>query len=237
MGDQLVALSLGQHTLTLRTSPTVFQPNTTTRFLFEAMGDITGASVLDLGCGVAPIGIGAALSGAESVEAVDVMQEACALAVENAERNGVASRMLVKQGDVFSTIRDKRFDVIVCDVSGMADRVARLSPWYPASIPSGGIDGTRPTIAFLHGVRQHLCPRGRVIFPMLSLAVPGIIEGEARKLFGDQLVLQREHWIPFDPVLRNHLAELRHLRDRGLIDFQERRTRQLWMLRVYQAQI
>ncbi len=237
MEDQLVELSLGQHTLTLRTTPTVFQPNTTTTFLFEAMGDVTRALVLDLGCGVAPIGISAALSGADGVEAVDVMPEACALASENAERNGVSSRILVKQSDMFTSVSDKRFDVIVCDVSGMADRVARLSPWYPTSIPTGGIDGTGPTIAFLHGVRRYLCPRGRVIFPVLSLAAPGVIEGEAGRLFGDKLVLQAEHWIPFDPILKDHLDELRDLRALGLIDFQERRTRQLWMLRVYQAQI
>jgi SAM-dependent methyltransferase len=193
--------------------------------------------VLDLGCGVAPIGIGAALSGADRVEAVDVMPEACALAAENAGRNGVTSRMLVKQGDMFTAVDDRRFDVIVCDVSGMADRVARLSPWYPPSIPAGGIDGTEPTIAFLHAVGRHLCPRGRAIFPVLSLAAPGVIEREAESLFGSRLTLMGEHWIPFDPVLREHLDELRDLRALGLIDFQEKRTRQLWMLRIYQVQM
>jgi len=201
------------------------------------MGDLAGASVLDMGCGVAPIGIGAALSGADRVEAIDVMPEACALAAENAKRNGVESRVVVAQGQMFTPVDSRRFDVIVCDVSGMADRVARLSPWYPPSIPSGGVDGTGPTLAFLHEVERHLCPGGRAIFPVLSLAAPGVIEREAESLFGSRLALMEEHWIPFDPVLRDHLDELRSLRALGVIDFHERRTRQLWMLRVYQVEM
>ena len=46
--------------------------------------------VLDYGCGSGVLGIGAALKGAETVQAVDIDQQALNAALENARRNGVS---------------------------------------------------------------------------------------------------------------------------------------------------
>ncbi len=59
--------------------------------LFEALarGDVQGRRVLDLGCGAGPLGIGAALLGAEHVTGLDSDPSALAQALANAARAGV----------------------------------------------------------------------------------------------------------------------------------------------------
>ena len=65
--------------LKLELPPGVFQPNTTTHLLAEHMINLKGKTVLDLGCGAAPIAVLAALRGAKKVYAVDIMDEACSI--------------------------------------------------------------------------------------------------------------------------------------------------------------
>ena len=99
--------------------------------------------MLDLGCGAGVLAIIAALKGAGQVDAVDVMPQACALAAANAQRNGVADRVYASCGDLYESIGQRRYDVIISDVSGVVDEVARLSPWYPDPFPPAG--ETAPT--------------------------------------------------------------------------------------------
>lgn len=59
-----------------------------------------GATVLDVGTGSGILAIAAVKLGAERVDAVDVEPVAVRVAVENAERNGVGSRIDVREGGV-----------------------------------------------------------------------------------------------------------------------------------------
>src|SRR5262249_34615352 len=72
-----------------------------------------GERVLDMGTGGGVNGILAATKGA-TVIAVDINPYAVEAARANAERNGVADRMDVRDGDVYSTV-DGTFDLIVFD--------------------------------------------------------------------------------------------------------------------------
>jgi methylase of polypeptide subunit release factors len=129
----------------------VFTPTLTTSFLTEQVDPhkLKGSSVLDLGCGLGPIAIGLALGGARRVYAVDLMPEACELARRNVHLNGVKDKVTVLQGDLFEPVSGQKFDLIVDDVSGVAEEVARISSWFPRAVPSGGADGTSHTIRML----------------------------------------------------------------------------------------
>lgn len=52
-----------------------------------------GATVLDVGCGSGVLSVGAAMSGASYVEAIDISAAAVAVTQENADRNRVAGRI------------------------------------------------------------------------------------------------------------------------------------------------
>lgn len=114
-----------------------------------------GDRVLDLGTGS---GVNAVLAAgtAREVLAVDINPAAVAAAVANAERNGVADRVEVRHGDVFSTV-DGRFDLIVFD------------PPFRWFAPRDAFEAAstdedyRALEAFFAGARDHLTPAGRLL--------------------------------------------------------------------------
>ncbi|HEU0240804.1 MAG TPA: methyltransferase [Micromonosporaceae bacterium] len=114
-----------------------------------------GDRVLDMGTGSGVNGILAATKGAYVV-AVDINPYAVAAAIANAERNGVADRMDVRHGDVFSTV-DGAFDVIVFDppfrwfAPGDVREMASTDENY------------RAMTAFFRDARAHLTESGRML--------------------------------------------------------------------------
>ncbi|NBV24871.1 MAG: class I SAM-dependent methyltransferase [Proteobacteria bacterium] len=231
-----IPLKIGGHQLRLMCSPTVFAPNTTTNVLFDAAPSMKGLKVMDMGCGTGPIAIASALAGAVAVTAVDVMPEACRLTQHNARMNGVGDRVCVLRSFAFRNLPPGAFDLIISDISGMADEVARLSPWYPSPIPTGGGDGTELAIEVLQHASAHLRPGGRLIFPILSLSKMATIESAARHTFGPTLTKITERSIPFHPQFYAHRERLEALRSEGVIDFTARGSRLCWTLAVYAAQ-
>ena len=234
---ELTNCTVAGHLTRLTVDSRLFRPTLTTSILTESIRDqdVRGRTVLDLGCGIGPIAIGLALAGAEHVYATDIMREAISVAARNAQLNGVAERITLRSGNLFEPVEGMKFDIIVDDVSGVAEEVARLSRWFPPGVPAGGIDGTANTISMLRQARRYLKPDGYLLFPVLSLSRHEEIVATARSEFGAGLVQVTERKIPFNQELRAHLAHLRELRERGLIDFDDVRSRACWTLQVFKA--
>ncbi|MEX2626536.1 MAG: 50S ribosomal protein L11 methyltransferase [Ilumatobacteraceae bacterium] len=73
-----------------------------------------GATVLDVGCGSGVLAVGAAMSGASHVEAIDISSAAMAATHENAARNGVSDRVTASTtplADVAGT-----FDIVTANI-------------------------------------------------------------------------------------------------------------------------
>jgi methylase of polypeptide subunit release factors len=219
----------------LKVSDDTFVPTITTQMIAEQVRIPSGATVLDLGCGVGPITIHACRCGAGRVYGVDIMGEACRLARENVKLNQVADRVEVLQGDLFDAVGSLKFDVIIDDVSGMSEDVSRISPWYPRTIPTGGEDGTGPTLRMLEEAPDHLNPGGALYFPVLSLSRFDRILHKARDIYGAGLRELVSRRIPFCEEFKARLAEMEELRRRGLIHFERVRSRFFWTLGIYCA--
>jgi methylase of polypeptide subunit release factors len=226
---------LGGHKVELEISQAVFQPTLTSRLLAQLVQVPSGASVLDLGCGTGVLAIVAALKGAAHVDAVDVMVESRPLVEANARRNRVADRVAASSGDLFESVGAQRYDVIINDVSGVADEVARLSPWYPPSIPTGGHDGADHIVRMLSVAREHLQPGGSLYFPTGSISnIPRTLEA-ARTAFGEKLEMIEQVEVPFCTEFRENMDVMLRLRAEGVIDFVTRRSRHLWALQFYRC--
>jgi SAM-dependent methyltransferase len=235
MNSKIIDYELcGEH-LKLMVGEDAFIPNLTTELMAAHLHMPPEASVLDLGCGVAPLAIFAARKGAHRVCAVDIMPQACAYARHNAELNGVADRVEVINGDLFEPIRGQKFDVIIDDVSGMAEGVSRISPWYPPAIPTGGHDGTGPTIRMIREARDYLTEKGRLYFPILSLSDSRKILETAKEIYGTRLRKIAQKMVPFCPDFKLHMKALEDMKKEGIIDFVTRRSRNLWILDVYEV--
>lgn len=233
MAETLTNFTMGQHELQLGTRSDCFEPNTTTQKIAAEVEAVEGSTLLDLGCGVGPLAIWAALSGAAHVYAVDIMPQACACARENVQRAGVADKVTVLCGDLFAPVEDKQFDVIVNDVSGIAEEAARVSPWYPSSIPSGGNDGTEVAIRVLQSACSYLKPQGVLYFATSSLSDVSKILAHAKEVFGSGIERLASYRFPFCPELTKAIDVLKKMKDAGLISFESKRSRYLWTLDIF----
>jgi precorrin-6B methylase 2 len=234
---EIICCDVLAHKVVLQVSSHLFRPTLTTTILTEQLdaASVRDQTILDLGCGIGPIAIGLAMSGAAHVYATDIMREACELAMDNAALNGVGDRITFMQGNLFEPLGDLQFDVIVDDVSAVTEDVARLSRWFPRGVPSGGEDGTVNTIEMLVTSQRHLKPGGFLLFPVLSLSRQARIVEVARQVYGERLVRVASRRIPFSGDLKDNLSRLQHLQSQGLIEFWHARNRPYWMLEIYKA--
>lgn len=107
--------------------------------LFSILGNIEGASVLDLFCGTGALGIEAVSRGAGSAEMVDTRPQA---ARRNVEALGLEARCTVVRCDALRYLRDcrERFELVFCDPPyKLADRLGpELESLVPPLLTSGG---------------------------------------------------------------------------------------------------
>jgi len=107
----------------------------TTRLCLQWMDshDFNGQTVVDYGCGSGVLGIVAAIKGAATVFCVDNDPQALTATQDNAERNGVADKLLV--------LAPAEFDVVAADVvlaNILAGSLIKLAPLLLAALASEG---------------------------------------------------------------------------------------------------
>lgn len=109
--DTGVAFGTGQH-------------ETTSMCLqFAEQLDLNGKRVLDVGCGSGILGLSALLMGASSAEMVDIDEQATAVAIHNAQINGLADKCAIKTGNLTEQT-DGVFSVVFANLT--ADILALL---------------------------------------------------------------------------------------------------------------
>lgn len=96
-----------------------------------------GETVYDVGTGSGILAIAAALLGADRVVAIDHDPVACRTAVANVERNGVAGRVMVVQGDLLSAVDGRKTGLIVANI--IAGVIVNLAEDVPKTLVPGGI--------------------------------------------------------------------------------------------------
>jgi hypothetical protein len=148
----------------------------------------------------------------------------------------VADKVHVLNGSLFEPVQGQTFDVIIDDVSAMSEEISRISPWYPSSVPSGGADGTGPTLEMLADARRYLNRQGRLYFPLISLSDSRKILDRAAEIFGSGLHAISERMVPFCDEFKKTMTQLEELRDKGMVDFVRKRSRHLWRLQIYCAE-
>jgi|SRR5437899_2994351 len=226
--------------VSVATTPDVFHPTSTTVLLLRAARRVISQgpvprTVLDLGCGSGIVGVVLAklLPPTAHVCASDLSAAAVRLARHNAARNGVA--LDCRRGSLFEPWAGERFDLIVDDVAGVSEPVARASGWYPPAVPSdAGQDGTRWILDVLERAPDVLAPGGRLVFPVLTLSRESAVLERARARFAAVAEVE-EQWYPLGDELVAHLADLEALAAVGSVRLERRGSRWCWATRVFVA--
>jgi len=143
------------------------------------------ARVLDIGTGSGCIAIACARRFESArVDAVDLSQEALAVAARNAARHGVADRVRTLQGDVFEPVRSERYDLIVANPPYVSDAEMEALPEEYGHEPDlalrAGGDGLDVVRRILAGAGELLEPHGVLFVEVgdsderLQAAFPGV---------------------------------------------------------------
>ena len=128
--------------------------------------------------------------------------------------------MEAKYGSLFEPWKEEKFDYIVDDISGVAEEVAKISPWFENIPCNSGKDGTLLTIEVIKQASEFLNPDGALFFPVISFSNTEKISEFARRKFSNVDLICREEW-PLPKEMEEHLPVLRRLQDEGHIHFKD----------------
>lgn len=180
--------------LDLEIGPEVFHPALffSSRVLAGAMGreiDAADRSLLDLGCGSGYLALRAARGtpALSRVLGVDLNPEAVLCARDNVTRNDLASRVEVRQGDLFEPVGDERFDLIVMNPPYLEGEVRR--PWDLCWIDAGEI-----ARRLADSAAGHLTARGRLLLIWSSLARRPAIDAFSPRAWSSETAARRRLW-------------------------------------------
>lgn len=156
--------------------------------------------VLDLCCGTGCIGIALAVYAEAQVAAADISAACCALAGENAARNGI--HLDIRQGDLFEPVQsEERFDLMVCNPPYLS--AAELTflqaevAFEPRLALDGGTDGLDFYRRIAAGFGKHLVDDGALLVEIGSTQAPAV-----RELLGDGEVLRDYAGLPRGLLVR-----------------------------------
>lgn len=156
--------------------------------------------VLDLCCGAGCIGIALAVYAEAQVVAADISAACCALAGENAARNGI--HLDIRQGDLFEPVQsEERFDLMVCNppylsAAELTSLQAEVA-FEPRLALDGGTDGLDFYRRIAAGFGKHLVDDGALLVEIGSTQAPAV-----RELLGDGEVLRDYAGLPRGLLVR-----------------------------------
>jgi methylase of polypeptide subunit release factors len=224
--------------IVVATNSDVFYPTSTTSLLLggvRGFANKNATSALDLGCGCGIVAVALAklILPSAAIYASDISAEAVKLARQNAKNFQLA--IDCRCGSLFEPWAGMRFDLIVDDVAGMSEPIARHSRWYPPHIHSdAGEDGARWIVRILSEAPEFLTPQGEIFFPVLTFSSESRILDAARGHFV-KVELIAEQWYPLGGDLLPHLNLIEDLMAKGQIEMKKKGSRWLWATRIYRA--
>jgi release factor glutamine methyltransferase len=159
--------------LELEITADVLVPRPETEILVQAcLARVARGPVLDLCTGSGCVALALASERAEMrIDASDVSPAACAVARRNAERHGLADRVAVIEGDLFTCVPpDARYEAITSNPPYVIDdELAALAPEVraePRLALAGGDDGLDVIRRILAGAPDHLASGGWLLLEL-----------------------------------------------------------------------
>jgi SAM-dependent methyltransferase len=215
----------------------VFRPTGTSDEIIKAVSEniASPGRILDLGCGSGVVGFALHILGKsnDTLYASDLSNNAVLLIKENA--NTLSIPVDSRQGSIFEPWENESFDYIIDDISGIAEKVAEISPWFSKTSCRSGEDGTDLVIEAITRAPEHLNNAGKFFFPVLSLSNTEKIIDTANTIFTKVTKVAQKEWRLPDEM-KEHIDVLIDLKSKGLISFEEKYGWLLWSTEIYMAE-
>jgi len=214
----------------------VFRPTGTSEALIESVSKyiIKPGKILDLGCGSGLVGLSLYKGGKIDFElfASDLSPDAVNLLKHNALKNDILCE--VRQGGIYDPWLGHKFDYIIDDISGVAEDVAKISPWFSQTSCEAGVDGTSLVTQAIMEAPDYLHKGGLFFFPVLSLSNIKKIIDVANSVFNTVEKIYSKTWILPDDMKKN-LHILEELKSKGYVTYEEKFGLILWSTEIYVA--
>ena len=215
-----------------------FIPTQTTTSIIESSLKLIndGDKILDLGCGcgIVAIIIANLKSKNLSVCASDISNTVEEIVKLNAEKHNV--KIEVRRSDIFNAWEGFKFNTIINDISGVAEEVARISPWFNNISCDTGKGGDNLINKVLMESPDFLNKNGKLIFPIISFSNEKEILKLAKHVYGNVRLLKKDFW-PAPKELLENIHILNRLKDEGLVSFEEKFGSLIGYTAVYEASI
>ncbi|MCX5696443.1 MAG: methyltransferase [Candidatus Omnitrophica bacterium] len=222
--------------LLLRKAQGVFSPTGTSALLIEAARDNIKkpGRLLDLACGSGVIGLFLYKLGLlkPPLYASDLSCPSVACAKKNAALHNCPVE--IRRGSLFEPWKNEKFDYIINDVAGIAEDVAKISPWYKGVPCRSGIDGTLLVTEIIEKAPGHLSKKGVLFFPVISLSNTEKILKTARNKFPRVKRLLHKEWL-LPEKMNKYAGVLEELRNKKYIRFSEKFGMTIWFTDIYAA--
>ena len=203
----------------LNTSDLVFAPTATSDFLISGVASNINKvdKLLDIGCGNGIVGIALSkFNKANKIYFSDISNEAVKVTDLNIKLNNCVGEVI--KSNIFSNWNGYKFDIIVDDISGISEEVAKLSRWFKNVPCDSGIDGTANIEKVLNEARHFLNKNGKIFFPVISLSNTNKILDIANKNFKNLKKISHNQWF-LPKELSSNLVLLEKLKKDGFIDY------------------
>jgi release factor glutamine methyltransferase len=146
---QYILGTVAFHGIDLEVGPGVLVPRPETEILVEWVLAATpsGGAVLDLGTGSGAVALAVAAARSDlRVTGIEASPDALAWAVRNRARLGLGERVELLQGDLFSPVTGRKFNVIAANLPYIREDENTALPcevrnWEPESALFAGVDG------------------------------------------------------------------------------------------------
>ena len=219
----------------LNTSNKVFEPTATSDFLISAVASTINKvdKLLDIGCGNGIVGISLSkLNKAKKIYCSDISNEAVKVAELNIKLNNCKGKAI--KSNIFSNWNDYKFDIIVDDISGISEEVAKLSKWFNNVPCNAGFDGSANIEKVLNQASNFLNKNGQLFFPVISLSNTKKILEIANNNFRDIKKISHNQWFLPDDLSKN-ITIFEKLKKEGCIDYCQKFGKLICWTDIYSA--
>ena len=142
-------------------------------------------------------------------------------AVSAAKKKIKYKKCKFKSGKWLDPWKNKKFDIIISDVSSINDFIANKSPWYKGVICNSGTDGLRNIEKIISNIENNLKKNGKFILPMISLSNEKKLIQLLKKKFLNVSLSKKIIW-PIPSFFHKDKAKYLKLKKESKINFQEK---------------
>ena len=189
----------------------IFKPTLTSKLLVKSAYKFLNNKnkILDLGCGGGIVtGCLFKINKRGNYYLSDISKKAVLKAKKNL--GSLNGNFIFKSGDALAPWQNEKFDLIINDISGVSNKISKISPWFKNVPKDKTIDGTYLLNKTLKKVKNYMKKNSIIIFPIISLC--NIIK--AKKILNKNLkvIKQYEYDWPLPRSMINNINLLESLR-------------------------